>query len=243
MRKKNDGKIPQRYLKNFESYKKQNNLKLNSYAHRQVANGKEKELQISIMNTYLRDVKEVKNIDDAIKIFECIGIQAKKMKDGTLTLSHYRQPSEDLTFDDLGINEDKLIKYVSKIEQFATFENSKVTKLPNLKYVGGDFNIHGTKIKSLGPLRTIGGDAHLTSKNLTNLGDLKHVGGNFMLCHSEIESLQNLETVGGSLNIRGSKLKNLGKLKSIGRHVYLGNYPTLKRIDFVNIDMRGNFEW
>ena len=240
---RNNGYIPQKYLKKFESYKKQNNLKLNSYAHRQTANAKEKQLQISIMDTYLHDAKEVKNIDDAIKIFECIGIQATKRKDGTLTLSHYRQPSEDLTFDDLGINEDKLIKYVSKIEQFATFENSEVTKLPNLKYVGGDFNIHGTKIKSLGVLKSIGGDAHLTSKNLADLGDLRNVGGNFMLCHSEIESLQNLETVGGSLNIRGSKLKNLGKLKSIGRNVYLGTGATLKRVDFVNIDVRGNFEW
>ena len=240
---KNDGKIPQRYLRKFESYKRQANLKLNSFAHMQVANGKEKELQISIMDTYLHDVKEVKNIDDAIKVFEYIGIQAKKMKDGTLTLSHYRQPSEDLTFDDLGINEDKLIEYVSKIEHFATFEKSEITKLPNLKYVGGDFNIHGTKIKSLGPLRTIGGDAHLTSKNLTNLGDLKHVGGNFMLCHSEIESLQNLETIGGSLNIRGTKLKDLGKLKSVGRNVYLGNYPTLKRVEFVNVQVGKNIEW
>ena len=240
---KNDGKIPQKYSKKFESYKRQTNLKLNSYAYNQVANAKEKQLQISIMDTYLHDVKEVKNIDDAIKIFEYIGIRTQKKKDGTLTLSHYRQPTLDLTFADLGINEDKLMKYVSKIEQFATFENSEVTKLPNLKYVGGNFNIHGTKIKSLGVLKSIGGDAHLTSKNLTDLGDLTHVGGNFMLCHSEIESLQNLETIGGSLNIRGSKLKNLGKLKSIGRHVYLGNYPTLKRIDFVNIDMRGRFEW
>jgi len=241
--KKNDGKIPQRYLKKFESYKKQANLKLNSFAHMQVANGKEKQLQISIMDTYLHDVKEVKNVNDAIKIFEYIGIQVKKMQDGTLTLSHYRQPSENLTFDDLGINEDKLMEYVSKIEQFADFEKSEITKLPNLKYVGGDFNIHGTKIKSLGQLRTIGGNAHLTSKNLTDLGDLKRVRGDFMLCHSEIESLQNLETVGGSLNIRGTKLKDIGKLQNIGRNVYLGNCPTLKRLDFINVDMRGNFEW
>lgn len=239
---KNDGEIPQKYLSKFVAYKNKQNLKLNFGADIQLSDAKEKQLLISQMETSIRKYKAIKSREDAIKIFEYFGIHTKKNKDGTLTISHYRQADHDITYEDIGINEDDLIKYVSRIEHWASFENSEITKLTNIKHIGDCISIHDSKITSLGKLETIGGDALLSSKYLTDLGALRSVKKDFKLYNTKINSLQNLEKVGGSLHIRGTKISDIGKLKEVGKNIYLGIRPTLTRLDFINVDVKGNIE-
>ena len=76
--------------------------------------------------------KVKKDLGEAIKnnnieaIYKYFGIDVKKDKNGYLTISEYKQPSEDYTFKDLGIDENKLLEKVKAITENADFSNMDV---------------------------------------------------------------------------------------------------------------------
>jgi len=72
------------------------------------------------------------------QLFNAIGIETKKDKDGKLIISKYKQPSNNFTFEDIGFNEDKLFKDIVEIEGTADFRYSQLTSLGNLKHAGND---------------------------------------------------------------------------------------------------------
>jgi hypothetical protein len=80
-------------------------------------------------------------------------------------------------------------------------------KKGNPKYsIEGDLNLHGTQIKSLGNLQSVGGYLNLHETPIKSLGNLQSVGGHLGLARTSIKSLGNLISVGGDLYLRGTQI-------------------------------------
>ena len=72
--------------------------------------------------------------------------------------------------------------------------------------LGGNLNLVGLKVKSLGNLVSVEGDIYASETPLKSLGSLTSVGGLMDLSNTQIESLGNLSFVGGRLDLKGTPL-------------------------------------
>ena len=103
---------------------------------------------------------EKEKLGDAIKnndveaILNNFGIETEQNENGLYTISHYEQPKK-YSFKDLGINENKMFEKIERIDDYAIFCNSDLTKLGNLKSIGGNAYFGESKIKDLKGLETI----------------------------------------------------------------------------------------
>ena len=86
----------------------------------------------------------------------------------------------------------------------------------------GDLNLHGTPIKSLGNLTSVGGNLDLGDTLIKSLGNLTSVGGDLGLYGTPIESLGNLTSVGGELDLLGTPLSTMYSEKQIRQMVDVG---------------------
>ena len=197
--------------------------------------------------------------DDVEKIFNLCRIKTKKDKDGLLTISAYHPPVEYLlTFNNLGINPDKLLEKVKRIDGDANFGGDYLTSLGSLESIGGCAIFNASDITSLGKLKTIEGSANfmnsnLTSldnletiggnayfnENITSLGKLKTIGGDADFSNSKLTSLDNLETIGGDAYFDRSQITDLGKLKYVGGVIYRKN-SNLQYSDIKNLERGHN---
>jgi hypothetical protein len=108
-------------------------------------------------------------------------------------------------------------------------EEQEVLNIPSLKYfdndwdflqeflesegnppysIGGNLNLVGLKVESLGNLVSVEHDLYAYDTPLKSLGNLTSVGGLMDLSNTQIESLGNLSFVGGSLVLSGTALRN-----------------------------------
>ncbi len=218
--------------------------------------GKEnKQIEIDKIKADLKDA--IKN-NDAKTIYRYFGIDVDEDKEGYLTISAYKQPSYDYTFEDLGMDENKLfekVKYIkgnanfyrSRIENLGSIESiggmayfrySKITNLGNLKSIGGHADFRDSNVTNLGNLESIGEDADFSYSQITNLGNLESIGEDADFSYSQITNLGNLKSIGGHADFRDSNVTNLGNLKSIGGNVYI-RCSKLKQKDFANIKVGG----
>ena len=197
--------------------------------------------------------------DDVEKIFNLCGIKTQKDKDGLLTISAYHDPVEYLiTFENLGINQDKLLEKVKRIDGNTTFKGCSLTSLGSLESIGGYANFSASDLASLGKLKTIEGSASFLNSNLTSLdnletiggdaffnsditslGKLKTIGGDAHFRNSKLTSLDNLETIGGDAYFDRSQITNLGKLKYVGGVIYRKN-SNLQYSDIKNLERGHN---
>ncbi|MEN8811361.1 MAG: hypothetical protein ABF264_07350 [Flavobacteriales bacterium] len=94
---------------------------------------------------------------------------------------------------------------IEKINGSLILENTSLESLDSLRYIEGDFRISSyhleSKLKSLGELEEIKGDAWLRFSNFKSLSKLKKVGGNLNLRDSNLTDLGNLEIVSGNLHL------------------------------------------
>ena len=98
------------------------------------------------------------------QILETFGIKCKENKSGMLTINEYRQPIEDfVTFSDLGINENNLLKDITEIEDLANFRESNATSLGSVKKTGGGLILTNSNIKDISSLEYAGW--HITFDN------------------------------------------------------------------------------
>ena len=72
--------------------------------------------------------------------------------------------------------------------------------------LGGNLNLVGLKVESLGNLVSVEGDIYASETPLKSLGSLTSVGGLMDISNTQIESLGNLSFVGGSLVLKGTPL-------------------------------------
>ena len=110
-------------------------------------------------------------LEDKLNAF---GIQSALGEDNKLILSEYRQPSQDISFADIGINEDELLRKVNLIIGNADFSNSAATSLGSVKSILGDIILKNHKIQDLGELAHIGGDRIVDDSNIDVSFDLKY---------------------------------------------------------------------
>lgn len=212
----NNNKIPWQYFDVIEKHIDENLFKLTENAENEITSAKKIKNEIDKIKADLND--EIKNYDTKT-IFNYFGIDAKEDKDGYLTISKYEQPSSNFTFNDLGIDENKMLLKVKIIEGDGVFTNSMVTVLRNLEYIGGTAVFDNSYVTDLSNLESIGEWAFFRHSRITDLLKLKYIGKSAYLQNSRIANLSNLEYIGGDAYIRNSSL-------------------TVD--DFKNVDMKGS---
>jgi len=74
--------------------------------------------------------------------------------------------------------------------------------------LGGNLNLVGLKVESLGNLVSVEGDIYAYDTPLKSLGSLTSVGGNLDLDGTPVESLENLSYVGGDLFLTNTPMSN-----------------------------------
>jgi hypothetical protein len=121
----------------------------------------------------------------------------------------------------------KIIITESQYKKIMEEEEQEVLNIPSLKYfdndwdflqeflesegnppysIGGNLNLVGLKVESLGNLVSVEHDLYAYDTPLKSLGNLTSVGGLMDLSNTQIESLGNLSFVGGSLVLNGIPL-------------------------------------
>ena len=132
---RNNNRIPIDYLDVMQNHISENNLKLTNDAKDEIKSAERTRKKITKIK---KDLKDAIENNDVKTIYKYFGIEVEEDKDGYLTISKYEQPSDDYTFQDLGIDENKLFKKVKTIKGNADFKNSQVTNLENLEVIGGN---------------------------------------------------------------------------------------------------------
>jgi len=95
------------------------------------------------------------------------------------------------------------VKFFGNWESLQMFLNRKGNPLYSL---GGNLNLVGLEVESLGNLVSVQHDLYAYDTPLKSLGSLTSVGGLMDISNTQIESLGNLSFVGGSLVLKGIPL-------------------------------------
>ena len=122
-------------------------------------------------------------------------------------------------------------------------EKQKVLRIPSLKFFNDDwFKLQKFMERKGNPPYSIGGDLDLSGTPIKSLGNLTSVEGNLDLRRTQIKSFGNFQSVGGDLNLWDTPIKSLGNLISVGGFLSLLGTPlsmmyTEKQIrKMVNVD-------
>ena len=93
-------------------------------------------------------------------------------------------------------------------------EEQKVLQIPSLKFFNDDWFLLQEFLEKKGnPPYSLGGDLDLGGKPVKSLGNLQSVGGELDLRVTPIKSLGNLQSVGESLYLSKTPIKSLGNLQ------------------------------
>jgi hypothetical protein len=111
------------------------------------------------------------------------------------------------------------------INKDVTIRGEQLQSLIGVEKIIGFLTINDSSIESLGDLQEITDSFFISSYNifsrLKTLGNLKSVGGDLSLRYSNVEDLGELREVGGKLSLRDTKITNLGKLNFVGGDLFL----------------------
>ena len=89
-------------------------------------------------------------------------------------------------------------------------EDQKVLRIPSLKFFNDDWFLLQEFLETKGnPPYSIGGDLNLQGTPIESLGNLISVGGDLGLYRTPIKSLGNLQSVGGYLDLRKTPLSKM----------------------------------
>lgn len=231
----NNNKIPLNYLDIIQKYISENKLKLTPDAKNEIKSAKAIKIEIKKIK---KDLKEAIKKNDVKKIYNYFGTKVEEDKDGYLTISKYGQPSKDYTFKDLGIDENKLLEKVKRIEGDADFSNSQATDLRNLEYIGWCANFRNSQVVDLKNLKHIGIDADFRNSQITNLENLKTIGRDAYFSNSQVVDLRSLEYIRGDADFSHSQVTNLKNLNSIGKSA---DFSNSQAIDLRNLKSIGEF--
>jgi len=185
-------------------------------------------------------MEEVKN---AVEIFEKYGIKTQLDNNNMIIISHYAQPKEK-TFEELGIDENELIKNVIACEgrfdtrksSLTTFplvaareirldKDTKIAEMPNLKAVG--VMLTNEHLKKMPKLKTAGSISFENSP-LKSLPKLKEAGI-FIAQNSSLKELPSLEKV-GKLCIIDCPVEDIKNLE-YGQDIFICSSDENKKID------------
>lgn len=116
----------------------------------------------------------------------------------------------------------------------------------NIEVIRGDLGISDAPIKNLGNLRKIYKDFWITTYDnelqLKSLFPLKEIGGNVSIKEQNLKSLDSIEIVKGNLTIRQSNISDLGDLKFVGGNLLLRR-DIFENYDFSKIEVKGKIKF
>lgn len=181
----------------------------------------------------LSELSDAINSFDRKAIFDYFGIKMQENGEGTFTLSSYQQPSKDITFKDIGVDESKLFEGVTKITGNAFFEKSSLTEFSHLREVGGLCSLRESLFETTGSLEQVG-ELYATSKNLKEITNLKIIKRSADFSNSSIVSLGSIEEVMGDLFMKGCRVEECPNLKVVYGD-FIGWRPSLKTNQALNI--------
>ena len=105
-------------------------------------------------------------------------------------------------------------------------EEQKVLRIPDFKIFGKDWDALQRFLESKGnPPYTLGGNLDLVGLNVESLGNLVSVEGDIYAYDTPLKSLGSLTSVGGLMNLNNTPIESLGNLTYVGGDLFLINTP------------------
>ena len=132
------------------------------------------------------------------------------------------------------------------INHDVVIRNGVVKSLSPVEEIRGTLGLSDCQIKTLSPVRLITGEVwcsfHDRKPRLKTLGTLQRVNGNASFRYVPLEELGDLEYVGGDLSLRDTRIETLGKLTYVGGNLSLP--MRLKdKIDLSSISIGGKVRY
>jgi hypothetical protein len=105
-------------------------------------------------------------------------------------------------------------------------EEQKVLRIPDFKIFGNDWDILQRFLESKGnPPYSLGGNLDLLGLKVESLGNLVSVEGDIYASETPLKSLGSLTSVGGLMNLNNTPIESLGNLTYVGGDLFLINTP------------------
>ena len=120
----------------------------------------------------------------------------------------------------------KIIITESQYKKLMEEEEQEVLNIPSLKYFDNDWDFLQEFLESEGnPPYTIGGNLNLVGLKVESLGNLVSVEHDLYAYDTPLKSLGNLTSVGGLLDLSNTQIKSLGNLSFVGGSLVLNRIP------------------
>jgi hypothetical protein len=105
-------------------------------------------------------------------------------------------------------------------------EEQKVLHIPDIRIFGNDWDILQRFLESKGnPPYSLGGNLNLVGLKVESLGNLVSVEHDLYAYDTPLKSLDNLTSVGGLMDISNTQIESLGNLSFVGGSLVLKGTP------------------
>ena len=105
-------------------------------------------------------------------------------------------------------------------------EEQKVLHIPGLKIFGNDWDVLQMFLESKGnPLYSLGGNLNLVGLEVESLGNLVSVQDDLYAYDTPLKSLGKLTSVGGLMDLSNTQIESLGDLSFVGGSLVLNGIP------------------
>ena len=120
----------------------------------------------------------------------------------------------------------KIIITEAQYKKIMEEEEQEVLNIPSLKYFDNDWDFLQEFLESEGnPPYTIGGNLNLVGLKVESLGNLVSVEHDLYAYDTPLKSLGNLTSVGGLLDLSNTQIESLGNLSFVGGSLVLNGIP------------------
>ena len=105
-------------------------------------------------------------------------------------------------------------------------EEQKVLHIPDIKIFGNDWDALQRFLESKGyPLYSLGGNLNLVGLEVESLGNLVSVQDDLYAYDTPLKSLGKLTSVGGLMDLSNTQIESLGDLSFVGGSLVLNGIP------------------
>ncbi len=109
-------------------------------------------------------------------------------------------------------------------------EEQKVLHIPDFKLFGNDWDILQRFLETKGnPPYSLGGNLNLVGLEVETLGNLVSVEGDIYAYDTPLKSLGNLTSVGGLMDLSNTQIESLGNLSFVGGDLILNDTPISRK--------------
>jgi hypothetical protein len=120
------------------------------------------------------------------------------------------------------------MKYIITESQYKRLfeEEQKILRIPDFKIFGNDWDILQRFLESKGnPPYSLGGNLDLVGLKVESLGNLVSVEHDLYAYDTPLKSLGSLTSVGGLMDISNTQIESLGNLSFVGGSLVLKGTP------------------